>query len=95
MMTTTELVCRYIASAERVFKEIQLVGAPLNVGAEDTRKVMKQARAYLDDAKYYRDIGMFDVSLTSVAYSEGLLDALKLLGTVKFEWSIKPEEGEK
>lgn len=94
-MTTRELVHRYIASAERVLEEIQLTGIFLNISAEDIGKVVKQARAYLDDAKYYRDIRKFDVSLTSVAYCEGLLDALRLLGAVKFEWPTKPEEGEK
>jgi len=47
------------------------------------------AKAYLQDAKYYRDGKRFDVSLASVAYCEGLLDALKMLGAVKFEWPAR------
>jgi hypothetical protein len=40
----------------------------------------------LEDAKYYKDQKRFETSLTSVAYCEGLLEALRLLGAVKFEW---------
>jgi len=49
---------------------------------------------YLEDAKYYKAQKRFETSLTSVAYCEGLLDALNLLGAVKFEWpsSTKSEE---
>jgi hypothetical protein len=56
------------------------------------------SKAYLEDAKYYREKKKFEVSLTSVAYCEGLLDALRMLGVVKFEWptrkKIKKEENE-
>ncbi len=41
--------------------------------------------AYLKDAKYYKDKKMFETSLTSIAYCEGLLDALKLMGAIKIE----------
>jgi len=43
----------------------------------------------LKDAKYYKDEKKFETSLTSIAYCEGLLDALRLLGVVKFEWPTK------
>ena len=46
---------------------------------------------YLEDAKYYKAQGKFETSLTSVAYCEGLLDALRLLGAVKFEWPTNQE----
>jgi len=34
----------------------------------------------LEDAKYYEDKSKLETSLASVAYCEGLLDALRLLG---------------
>ena len=57
-------------------------------------KVLRWAADYLEDAKYYKAQGKLETSLTSVAYCEGLLDALRLLGAVKFEWptSQKPEK---
>ncbi|KPV63960.1 MAG: hypothetical protein AOA66_0541 [Candidatus Bathyarchaeota archaeon BA2] len=40
----------------------------------------------LEDAKYYQKGGKLEIGLASVAYCEGLLDALRLLGVVKFSW---------
>jgi len=55
--------------------------------------VLSYANDYLEDAKYYKAQGNFETSLTSVAYCEGILDALKLIGAVKFEWPTnRPEE---
>jgi FAD synthetase len=66
-----------------------------NAATDDIRKVVESAKAYLEDAKYYRDKRRFDVSLTSIAYCEGMLDALRLLGAVKFEWPAKANVREK
>lgn len=43
----------------------------------------------LEDAKYYRERNKLETSLASVAYCEGLLDGLRLLGVVEFSWQIK------
>lgn len=88
-MSFARLVSKYISSAEHVLEEIQLVERKTALNADDISKVVEHAKAYLNDAKYYRDQKKFEVSLTSVAYCEGLLDALRLLGTVKFEWPTK------
>ena len=48
--------------------------------------VLRWAADYLADAKYYKAQGKLETCLTSVAYCEGLLDGLRLLGAVKFEW---------
>jgi len=84
-----KLVSKYIASAEHVFGEIEISENSTKIDASEVKKVIGFAKAYLEDAKYYRDKNKFEVSLASVAYCEGLLDALKLLGAVKFEWPIK------
>ena len=55
-------------------------------------KVLAWAIDYLEDAKYYKAQGKLETSLTSVAYCEGLLDALRLLGAVNFEWPAKQEK---
>jgi FAD synthetase len=88
-MSLEELVSRYITSAEHVFSELEIDGTRIKIDVGDITKVVDSAKAYLEDAKYYRDQKRFDVSLASVAYCEGLLDALKLLGTVKFEWPVR------
>jgi hypothetical protein len=48
--------------------------------------VLSWATDYLEDAKYYKAQGKLETSLTSIAYCEGLLDALSLMGAVEFEW---------
>jgi hypothetical protein len=88
-MSLEELVTKYIASAEHVFKTLRIANYCVNPEADDVEKVVASAKAYLEDAKYYRDKRELEVSLTSIAYCEGLLDALKLLGTVRFEWPAK------
>ena len=91
-MNIEKLVSKYIASAEHVLGNMQLVEGSLKVSTEEIKKTIEYARAYLDDAKYYRKVQKLDVGLASIAYCEGLLDALRLLGAVKFEWSTKPEK---
>jgi hypothetical protein len=88
-MSWEKLASKYIATAEQVFTELQVMDVCVNVDVADVREVLEFARAYLEDAKYYKDKGKFEVSLTSIAYCEGLLDALRLLGAVKFEWPAK------
>lgn len=85
-MSLEALTEKYIASAEKVLKELQKTNTPVTVTEEDADKVLRWAIDYLEDAKYYKAQGKLETSLTSVAYCEGLLDALRLLGTVKFEW---------
>jgi hypothetical protein len=85
-MSLDELVSKYISSAGQVFTEMIVREDPISANVESVKKIVDCARDYLEDAKYYKEKKKFEVSLTSVAYCEGLLDALRLLGAVKFEW---------
>lgn len=91
-MNAGQLAERYIASAEHVLGELKVSDVCMNTDVENIEEVVRSAKAYLEDAKYYSDKQEFEVSLTSVAYCEGLLDALRLLGMVKFEWPTKRRE---
>jgi hypothetical protein len=88
-MSLDELVSKYISSAGRVFTEMTVREDPLSVNVESVRKVVDCARDYLEDARYYMEKKKFEVSLTSVAYCEGLLDALRMIGAASFEWPKK------
>ena len=90
-MSLEKLVTRYIDSATHALETIKMIEKPSYLDTSNVGRVLESARAYLEDAKYFRDEGRFEVSLTSVAYCEGLLDALKALGAVKLEWPSKPE----
>jgi FAD synthetase len=90
-MSLEELVTKYIGSAEKVLEEMQRAEGEVTVGEAGVDAILGYVTAYLEDAKYYKAQKRFETSLTSVAYCEGLLDALRLLGAVKFEWPAKLE----
>ena len=85
-MTLEELISKYIQGAERVVEEIGDVADAVRLDEEGAKRVFESAKRYLEDAKYYQEKGKLETSLASVAYCEGLLDALRLLGAVKFSW---------
>jgi hypothetical protein len=67
-MSIEELISKYIASTEKVMREMKRTKGAVTVTEKN-----------------------LETSLTSIAYCEGLLDALKLLGAVKFEWPARIE----
>jgi len=82
-----ELVAKYINNASQVFQEIKTSPAEeVRLNEEKISGVIECARNYFEDAKYHRDQKKFEIALISVAYCEGLLDALRLLGVAKFQW---------
>ena len=85
-MSLNKLASKYISSAEHVFSHIEVAETPITLDFSGVCNVVDSAKAYLRDARYYREKEKFEVSLTSIAYCEGLLDALRLLGAVRFEW---------
>jgi FAD synthetase len=85
-MTISELVSKYIRNTERVLAEIKVVQDLKRVDEEKVKRVVDHAKRYLEDAKYYEERKEFETSLASVAYCEGLLDALRLLGGAEFSW---------
>jgi FAD synthetase len=88
-MTLEELVSKYIQNSERVFTEIRVIRDPIEVDGEKAESVVETAKRYLEDAKYYQKRNRLETSLASVAYCEGLLDALRLLGIAEFSWRGK------
>ena len=84
-MKLQELLDKYVKSTEAVLAEIEIVQS-VQVDNEKVSGVVETAKRYLEDAKYYRDRKRFETGLASIAYSEGLLDALKLLEVAEFSW---------
>lgn len=85
-MSLEALTVKYISMAEKVFSELTRRQTPISLTEETVAAVLRYAIDYLEDAKYYKAQGKLETSLTSVAYCEGLLDALRLIGAVNFEW---------
>jgi len=88
-MSASDLVAKYIVNTGRVFEEIKTSATEVRLDKKRICEVIEYARNYFEDAKYHRDQKKFEVALTSVAYCEGLLDALRLLGVAEFQWPTK------
>jgi len=86
------LLLKYIQNSEKVFAEIKRKKEVVNLNQEKIQEVIEYAKRYLGDAKYYREKNQFETALVSVAYCEGILDALRLLETVEFTWPNTKEE---
>jgi len=86
MTSVKGLLSKYIQNTERALAEIKISQEERQIGGAETSNVIEEAKRYLEDAKYYRDKKRFKTALASVAYCEGLLDALRLLALVEFTW---------
>ena len=69
----------------RALEDVEITGCA-SLDPRRVDEVLDEAKRYFEDAKYYLGRGHFETSLASIAYSEGLLDALRMLGLVKFKW---------
>jgi len=87
-VTIEDLVARYVGSVEYAFQQIQQTKDDVAVGAG---RILDHAKRYFEDTLYYCDQKRFETALVSIAYCEGLLDALRLLEMVKFQWNTKKE----
>jgi FAD synthetase len=87
-----ELTVKYISMAEKVFSELTRTQTTISLTEEKVAAILRYAIDYLEDAKYYKAQGKLETCLTSVAYCEGLLDALRLIGAVNFEWPSNQKE---
>ena len=64
----------YLAAIERAIKLAEVVSNP------DALRVVDHAKRYVADSKYYLETGKPTTALASVAYAEGLLDSLSIMG---------------
>lgn len=64
----------YLAAIERALNLTEGVSNP------DAQRVVDYAKRYVADSKYYLETGKPTTALASVAYAEGLLDSLSIMG---------------
>lgn len=83
--TIEEMINKYIVNCRRVLEELEPPNAYIKGGLR-VNELIETAKNYLKDAEFYLEEKRFEVSLAAVAYCEGLLDALRLLGIAEFEW---------
>lgn len=59
--------------------------------SSEVQRIVELAKLYLSDASYYLGSGDCLVSIACSSYAEGLLDSLRMLRLVSFEWKRPPE----
>lgn len=79
------LVEKYSADCSKALDVLRLKELPKMMTGGNVKALIEHADRYLKDAEYYAN-GRKVTSLASVCYTEGILDALRLLGLVDFEW---------
>ena len=85
-MSAQSLLSKYIKNSEKALSEIKFRQEQQSPRTDQVSEVVDYAKRYLSDAKYYREKQQYETALASVAYCEGILDALRLLGLVEFKW---------
>jgi diphthine synthase len=79
------LIGKYAEGCHKALEEMRLTELPATIDEAKVEELREHAERYLRDAEYYAADNK-PAALTSVAYAEGILDALRLLGLAKFEW---------
>ena len=90
-MSIQTLLLKYIQNSEKVFAEIKMKQDVIVLDEDKIREIIEHAKRYLKDAKYYGEKKQYETALAAVAYCEGILDGLRLLGMVEFKWPSAKE----
>lgn len=81
-----EKTWKYIVKTERALKDLRVLNGSASIERRLIEEIVEEARRYFEDAKYYFGRKEYEVSLASIAYCEGLLDALRMLNLIILEW---------
>jgi hypothetical protein len=79
----SERACKYIATLERALQQHNPLKEDTVVEAVKIAKVSDEIHRYLQDSRFYLNSGKPTTSLASIAYAEGLLDALTFLSLTR------------
>jgi hypothetical protein len=76
-------------AGERARKYLNVLAEALeaikDIKSAEILRVVDYVKRYLADGKYYLETGRPTTALASVAYAEGLLDSLSILGLIDTE----------
>ena len=75
---------KYIQKTSESLRRLKIRELPAAPSEQQMNYVLDSVRSYLKDAKHYSEKRKPVTSLACIAYAEGLLDAMKFLGTVDF-----------
>ncbi len=77
---------RYIAATEKILRQMKYKPPKEKQLHARADEAIELAEQYLKDGIYYQSKKDYGTSLTCVAYAEGLLDSLRKLGWLGYEW---------
>ncbi len=80
-------ICLYIINVEQVLEKVK---TSLDTDPR-VREIVNIVEAYVKDSKYYLSKKDYFTALSTITYAEGLLDALRFLNILSFEWK-RPSE---
>ena len=66
----------YLTAIEKSINQVE------NISNPDALRVIDYAKRYVADSKYFLETGKPTTALASVAYAEGLLDSLNIIGVM-------------
>ena len=69
----------YLAAIERTLELAE------GVSAHEARRVVDYVKRYVADSRYFLETGKPTTALVCVAYAEGLLDSLSILGVANLK----------
>lgn len=81
-----EKVTRYIAATEKVLGGMKTLLPAQPELRKRAEEALSLARQYVKDANHYHSKGDHATSLTCIAYAEGLLDSLRAIGWLEYDW---------
>lgn len=84
-----ERVMKYLNNLEHALHSLKIKELADEKVKYTILRVIENVKAYLQDAKHYLTTGDYITSLVCVVYGEGLLDSLRELGYIKYEWKMK------
>ncbi|MBC7112977.1 MAG: DUF357 domain-containing protein [Candidatus Methanomethyliales bacterium] len=79
---------RYIKYTQKVLTEMAVYPPDESSLSSKLQYNLSLAKQYFEDSKYYFGRGDFITGLVCIAYCEGLLDACRNFGWLKYEWNL-------
>jgi hypothetical protein len=83
---------RYIGGTERVFRTMEMIPPADPAMRRSLANNIELSRQYLADGKHYLGKGDLITALVCIAYCEGLIDACRNIGWLRYEWEFGRKE---
>jgi hypothetical protein len=83
---------RYIGGTDRVFRTMEQIPSTDPSQKKALAENMELSKQYLADSKHYLGKGDLITALVCIAYCEGLIDACRNMGWLKYEWELEGKE---